>query len=362
MDKLTAYQILGLDNSASRDEVKEAYARLSKEYHPEDNPQAFQLFHEAYVTLTRKERRNANHAMETEPSPIVKNVISENKESDLIFSNIKKEVQECEKEQAQSDFDFDASIQKAEDEEQKKEWLIFVQADKELKTIFATAKYKNPDKVKAFFERKEYENVFCSKEFIASLTQCLCKRKLLPEIYSYLIKFYRLKVVEFESLEEELQRLYEVIDCKYDIKKDIYDEQRHIEIRYIISIILFVFFPNRGRVNRILETDAYPTMDIIISVIPYILIAGLGFCLYRSFRRRHSTYLAQAMVAGIFLILGIVPFCIFAYWYGTTHLLLSKLALSFSVVFLCINVDWLIILGIVVLRQWIRKRRKMKKG
>jgi len=45
MDQLTAYKILGLNDDASTDMIKEAYASLSKKYHPEDNSEEFQHIH-----------------------------------------------------------------------------------------------------------------------------------------------------------------------------------------------------------------------------------------------------------------------------------------------------------------------------
>ena len=76
-----AYKVLELENNASIEEVKAAYARLSKEYHPEENPKEFQQIHEAYVILTRGGRR-ANRAMVVESSLIEKNSIPEQKEGE----------------------------------------------------------------------------------------------------------------------------------------------------------------------------------------------------------------------------------------------------------------------------------------
>ena len=57
MDQLTAYKILGLEPGCSLEEVKEAYVTLSKQFHPEEEPEKFQEIHEAYVALTRRNRR-----------------------------------------------------------------------------------------------------------------------------------------------------------------------------------------------------------------------------------------------------------------------------------------------------------------
>lgn len=56
MDQLTAYQILRLKPGSSVQEIREAYAKLSKEFHPEEQPEEFQRLHEAYTFLTRGAR------------------------------------------------------------------------------------------------------------------------------------------------------------------------------------------------------------------------------------------------------------------------------------------------------------------
>ena len=62
MDQLTAYQILGLVQGSTLEEIKAAYATLSKQYHPEEDPEKFQEIHEAYMTLTRRRRRSVEHS------------------------------------------------------------------------------------------------------------------------------------------------------------------------------------------------------------------------------------------------------------------------------------------------------------
>lgn len=52
MDQLTAYRILHLMPGSTRKEIRQAYARLAKEYHPEEHPKEFNQIQEAYQLLT----------------------------------------------------------------------------------------------------------------------------------------------------------------------------------------------------------------------------------------------------------------------------------------------------------------------
>ena len=380
MDKLAAYRVLGLEESASIDEIKEAYAALSKEYHPEENPEEFQLLHEAYVTLTRGNRRQQRFVAE-ETSSLSQITWEEKARSASVFAQTSREdtarknydfdtieqldgesdkpendalnfarsikraqmqvedvhssEEDVEKAQAlayarsireaqnqetdESDiapqYDFDASVEKAQIEAEQKVWRVGRQLADELDNMFSSKHYNNVKKMKAFFTRKEYKKALFSEVFIECLARQLEETPVKPAVYSFLLQFYQLKDKKPEQLIPVAQRLYRAIDSRYSIAKDNYATQRNnVRIGLGAGVVgglvsagraLLKYFPKIFR--------PFINGGDISVFIPFVIMIVVGVLIYRFFAKRTSSYLAQSVVASLLFTISMLDLA-FGIW------------------------------------------------
>lgn len=378
MDKLAAYRILGLEEGASIERIKEVYASLSKEYHPEENPEEFQLLHEAYVTLTRGNRRQQRFV--AEESTLAQITREEKARNESVFAQTSKEhakknddfeaiqqfeeesdegrgnalnfaksiglaekqmedipvsgedakkaqtlayarsIHEAQKQQLdESDtvpqYDFEASVEQAQKEEEQKLWRVGRQLADELDAMFSSANYNNVKKMKAFFSRKELKNALFSEVFIESLARQLEETPVKPAIYSFLIQFYQLKDKNLERLIPVAQRLYHAIDSRYSVVKDNYATQRNnVRIGLGAGVVgglvssgrtLLKYFPKIFR-------PYFNGGDVSVFIPFAIMIVG-GFLIYKFFAKRTSSYLAQSVVAALLFMISMLDLA-FGIW------------------------------------------------
>lgn len=213
MDQLTAYKVLGLDPDSSPEEIKEAYAALSKQYHPEEEPEKFQEIHEAYVTLTRRKRRGSvENVYQEEPQE------EETPQTKPQFDFDRINVQQ--KTKKESEYAFDDAMVKAQKQAEERLHELALEAAAELK-VLASPKYSKKLKAfKAFFEEKKYEPIFRKAEFLERLCDILEETNLKNDIYRYIVDFYRLRGMNLSELSPIGQRLYQILDAKGGMKQN----------------------------------------------------------------------------------------------------------------------------------------------
>ena len=125
MTRNKAYEVLGIDSNASTEEIKTAYAELSKKYHPEENPEEFQEIHEAYSLLVRGNRtRRQTTKVDVVDFQMRQQPQTETSFDDDDFSNVDDEKILYEEELPQFDFD---SVENQAQQEIPEEFLIELQ-------------------------------------------------------------------------------------------------------------------------------------------------------------------------------------------------------------------------------------------
>lgn len=274
MDQLAAYKILGLEPGAPSEVVKEAYAALSKKYHPEEHPEEFQKIHEAYTTLTRRRRNRTvenTYSEWEEPKETAK-------QPTFNFEDLK-----VEREQPPT-YSFEEAMAKAEREEQEKSHELVLEAAAELK-VLVSPKYKNDLKAfKTLFEDKKYEQIIRRADFLEKLCDALEDSKLKKAIYYYIIEFYRLRGRNPSELSQVGLRLYQILDEKAGMKKPVNSAVYGGVVAAVLACI--------RAIRPILHQSE------ILTAITFVVIVGvLLFWAGKKFRENHSSLFVQAVIA-----------------------------------------------------------------
>ena len=148
MDKAQAYAVLRIEPGCTQEEIKKAYAALSRQYHPEEYPEEFQQIHDAYRMLRRQEQRHQTiHPVtvtgtketdlqlgdvteETELQPVEVNVTEEADPETSSGVSAEQELEEQTENPEQSEavpqYDFDEVIEEEQREEEQKQ-IYFIQ-------------------------------------------------------------------------------------------------------------------------------------------------------------------------------------------------------------------------------------------
>lgn len=300
MDQLTACRILGLNEGASKEEIKASYARLSKDCHPEEHPEEFRQIHEAFSLLMKAERgrRKGNRpagetrqagsrpAGETRRTGETEKKASWRQNEEALAESFKEEADE---EPVPHRYGFDEAIEHAEVNEQEYMHQMVMQAAAEME-ILLTNPYKERLRLfRRFFKKEEYQNVLRTPEFMRLFAQMLTKADLKKPVYEFFIDYYRLRGMMLQELCPEAAALYRILNRKCGMYT-----KTQSSIEFLIPCGVAFVLGIQSFTQSVVKTVG------ILSGCAVILIALI--LVYRKLYENHSGMASQGMIASVIMI------------------------------------------------------------
>lgn len=338
-----AYEILHIKRGSSQEEIKEAYAALSKKYHPEEHPDEFQQIHEAYMTLRRRsrgqrsERRNPEQepkTMEAEDASVgeaaekvtpksnhqgtfseeelegtEQNTNTSEKSTDSTEAEAQGEYQEVTEDYAEKNaenqtvwesqsesaqqepapqYDFDEVIEETERKDAQRLILLIQKALVEMEMLLKPPYCHKLKLFQQFFRKPEYRTALKQPVFMARFADMLLDSHLKPMIYDYIIEFYRFRGIDPADMYEEAAKLYYVLDDKRGMKKKKVGFWQGV---LPVAVIAGIRAGTRSAKPGTGAGNLFGFLFVAVIVIALIVI------LYRQLYKNHSSLFAQAMVA-----------------------------------------------------------------
>lgn len=219
------FRILEIEPTDDKKAIKKAYAKLVKQYHPEEYPEKWKDIHEAYETALKLAERTAfssntihNHTeyvkteqnlpilqTETEKKPPVPEMKTENiqpaihtkKESISSSSLTKATITKYEHMQNQDGEDFEKAdiddlfehIEQLSAEQKKQKEELQKQVTQKVMSQFKVLAKKrrcNREEWEKFFNQSDILPVISTREFLYQLGECFAKRKIDDGMYQLL--------------------------------------------------------------------------------------------------------------------------------------------------------------------------------
>lgn len=215
----SVFRILEIEPTNDKKEIKKAYARLVKRYHPEEFPEEWEKIHGAYEQAL-KMAEHGKPSMWTEPSvqaeapklPVQK----EETEAEL---PVQEEHSEAEPSEMDSLFDNIGEMAREKHHQDKEAFKRKVQ---EVLNDFSKISGKQELDIKeweAFFDQEKMLPYICTREFLERIGDCFENRTIEYEMYCFLKK--QLTVITEYSRDEqiELQNIGLVNPVDYAEKK-----------------------------------------------------------------------------------------------------------------------------------------------
>lgn len=225
MDKLKAAEILKISVDASQREIKRAYARLLREYHPEEYPEEFKKIQEAYESLKEKDSGRSDEPIYRE-KPLHKEQSVQRDIQQHREESVKRDVPQHEDESVQRDasqyeeeipagekgIDFEKVEWKAQQEEKLRQEAAIELAGKELEMIVSSNSLKHRlASYEKFLQDERYKDILYEDRFIGKACEILRYADLKKEVYAVFADAYHFREYQPEQLKPSARRLYEII-------------------------------------------------------------------------------------------------------------------------------------------------------
>lgn len=312
MDKAQAYAVLRIEPGCTQEEIKKAYAALSRQYHPEEYPEEFQQIHDAYRMLRRQEQRqhtihpvnvtgtkeadsqlaDINALEETELQPVEVNVTEEADPETSSGVSAEQELEEQTENPEQSEavpqYDFDEVIEEEQREEEQKQ-IYFIQ--KALIEMEMLLKPQYCNKVKLFqeyFRKAEYQEILKQPVYMGMFAELLENSRLKPVIYDHIIDYYRFRGLNPEDMYEGAAKLYRVLDEKRGMKKK---KTGTLQTVILVGAVAGV----RAGTRSVSSDSGAGKLFGFLAVL--VIVIALMILLYRQLYKNHSSLFAQAITA-----------------------------------------------------------------
>ena len=306
MDKAQAYAVLRIEPGCTEEEIKKAYAALSRQYHPEEYPEEFQQIHDAYRMLRRQEQRqhtihpvtvtgtkeadsqsaDINALEETELQPVEVNVTEEADPETSSGVSAEQELEEQTENPEQSEavpqYDFDEVIEEEQREEEQKQ-IYFIQ--KALIEMEMLLKPQYCNKVKLFqeyFRKAEYQEILKQPVYMGMFAELLENSRLKPVIYDHIIDYYRFRGLNPEDMYEGAAKLYRGMKKK---------KTGTLQTVILVGAVAGV----RAGTRSVSSDSGAGKLFGFLAVL--VIVIALMFLLYRQLYKNHSGLFAQAITA-----------------------------------------------------------------
>ena len=307
---MNPYEVLGVSENATDEEIKKAYAALSRQYHPEEYPEEFQQIHDAYRMLRRQEQRHhtihpvtvtgtketdlqlGDVTEETELQPVEVNVTEEADPETSSGVSAEQELEEQTENPEQSEavpqYDFDEVIEEEQREEEQKQ-IYFIQ--KALIEMEMLLKPQYCNKVKLFqeyFRKVEYQEILKQPVYMGMFAELLESSRLKPVIYDHIIDYYRFRGLNPEDMYEGAAKLYRVLDEKRGMKKK---KTGTLQTVILVGAVAGV----RAGTRSVSSDSGAGKLFGFLAVL--VIVIALMFLLYRQLYKNQSGLFAQAITA-----------------------------------------------------------------